>query len=83
MNDQARTQEDAGDDRAPPSGWDVLPDEHLPTPTYWPAALALAITLAFWGLISSAVIFLAGLALLAVSLFGWITQIRHEQRHTK
>ncbi|WP_146180350.1 hypothetical protein [Opitutus sp. ER46] len=64
-----------------PSGWTPLPLEHLPAPTFWPAGLALAITFLFWGLISSWVILVIGLGLFAVSLGGWIKDIRHERKH--
>jgi hypothetical protein len=70
-------------DARPPRGWTVLPIDHLPAPTFWPAGLALAITLAFWGLVSSLVILAAGLALLALSLLGWIKEIRNERKHSK
>jgi hypothetical protein len=65
----------------PGEGWTQLPAEALPAPTFWPAGLALGITLAFWGLISSVVIGGAGLGLMAVSLAGWIRQMRHERPH--
>jgi hypothetical protein len=65
----------------PRRAWARLPAEPLPAPTFWPAGLALGITLAFWGLVSSWVILTAGLILMAVALSGWIKHIRHERRH--
>lgn len=63
-----------------PQQWTPLPLEHLPAPTFWPAGLALAITFIFWGLISSWVVFAVGLFLFALSLAGWIADIRHERK---
>ena len=58
-----------------------LPAEHLPRPTYFPAGLAMGIAFLFWGLITSWVTFVVGLALFIASLAGWITEIRHERKH--
>lgn len=66
--------------RTPP-GWTPLPAEHLPAPTFWPAGLALAITFVCWGLISSWVVLGVGIGLFAVSLSGWITDLRDERKH--
>ena len=43
--------------------WQPLPPEHLPRPTYFPAGLAMGIAFLFWGLITSWVTFVIGLAL--------------------
>ena len=61
-------------------GWQRLPDEPLPHPTYFPAGLAMGVTFIFWGLISNWVVFLVGVALFAAALAGWITEIRHEHK---
>jgi hypothetical protein len=61
--------------------WEPLPAEHLPRPTYFPAGLAMGIAFLFWGLITSWVIIVVGLALFLASLAGWITEIRYEQGH--
>jgi hypothetical protein len=61
--------------------WEPLPAEHLPRPTYFPAGLAMGIAFLFWGLITSLVTFLVGLALFIASLAGWITEIRYERKH--
>jgi hypothetical protein len=61
--------------------WEVLPPEHLPRPTYFPAGLAMGVMFLFWGLISSLVIFLVGLVLFVAALAGWITEIRNERKH--
>jgi hypothetical protein len=65
---------------AVPPGWQVLPDEPLPHPTYFPAGLAMGVAFMFWGLISNWVVSLVGLALFAAALAGWITNIRHEHK---
>jgi hypothetical protein len=67
---------------APPesqSEWTVLPPKKLPEPTVWPAMLALAITFLVWGLVTSLIITGVGLALFAISMAGWIRDIRHER----
>lgn len=61
--------------------WEPLPLQHLPHPTYFPAGLAMAVTFLFWGLITSWVIFVVGLALFTASLAGWISEIRNERKH--
>jgi hypothetical protein len=62
-------------------GWEPLPAEHLPRPTYFPAGLAMGVTFLFWGLITSLIIFVVGLVLFSASLAGWITEIRYERKH--
>jgi hypothetical protein len=64
------------------SDWEPLPDEHLPRPTYFPAGLAMGTALIFWGLITTWIIFVAGIALFIAALAGWISEIRYE-RHQK
>jgi hypothetical protein len=61
-------------------GWEPLPPERLPGPTYFPAGLAMGTTFIFWGLITSWVVFLVGLSLFAAALVGWLTEIRRERR---
>lgn len=63
-----------------PPGWEVLPAERLPRPTYFPAGLAMGVAFLFWGLITSWVILLVGVALFTAALAGWITEIRHEHK---
>jgi hypothetical protein len=62
---------------AVPPGWQRLPDEPLPHPTYFPAGVAMGTAFMFWGLISNWVVLLVGVALFAAALAGWITDIRH------
>ncbi len=63
-----------------PEGWEVLPDEKLPRPNYFPAGLAMGTAFFFWGFITSTVILGVGAALFIASLAGWITEIRRERR---
>ena len=64
-----------------PPGWEPLPLEHLPQPTFFPAGLAMGTTFIFWGFITSWVILVAGLGLFVAALAGWITEIRHERKN--
>ena len=48
---------------AVPPGWQVLPDIPLPHPTYFPAGLAMGVAFLFWGLITTWVVLLVGVAL--------------------
>jgi hypothetical protein len=71
-------------DESPPvarPNWEPLPPERLPKPTYFPAGLAMGIAFLFWGLITSWVVVVVGLALFTASLAGWITEIRNERKH--
>lgn len=61
--------------------WEPLPHEHLPRPTYFPAGLAMGTTFIAWGLITSVVVLLVGVALFIASLAGWITDLRHARKH--
>ncbi len=62
------------------AGWEPLPSEHLPRPTYFPAGLAMGTTFVFWGVIASPVVFIAGIGLFIAALAGWISEIRHERQ---
>jgi len=59
--------------------WVKLPVEPLPQPTYWPAVMAVGITTAVWGLITSVLISLTGLVLMAMAVRGWIVDVGSEQ----
>src|SRR3954454_10360938 len=67
-------------DRELHPGWSPARPEHIPRPTYWPAALAFGITLFIWGLITTPLLSAPGLVLFAVALAGWIGEMRHERR---
>ena len=57
-------------------GWRALPSESLPSPTYYPVIMGLAITLMAWGPVTTLVISAIGLMLFIVSLGGWIGEMR-------
>lgn len=59
-------------------GWQAVEREPLPRPTYWPAALALAIVLLAWGIATTFLISIVGAILLAISLAGWIGELLHD-----
>jgi hypothetical protein len=61
-------------------GFVALHAEPLPKPTFWPATLAFAVTFLLWGIVTTPMITAVGVALLALSLAGWIGDIRHETR---
>jgi hypothetical protein len=61
----------------PPPGWELLPDEKLPRPNFFPAGMAMGTTFMFWGVITSWVVFLVGTGLFAAALAGWIYEMRH------
>jgi hypothetical protein len=60
------------------AGWKEPLPRHLPHPTYWPALLAFAMTLALLGPVTAMPITVVGLALAVVALAGWIGEIEHE-----
>jgi len=57
--------------------WEALPAAHLPRPTYWPVVLAVGILFLAWGIVTTIAISVIGLLLLALSLGGWIGELRH------
>ncbi len=63
-----------------PDDWNAAKPDIISEPTFWPAALALGSMLGLWGLASSLIISGIGLCLFAISLAGWIADIRHERR---
>lgn len=50
---------------------------NLPSPTYWPAALALGTALAFIGITTTYIVSMVGLILVGISIGGWIREIRN------
>jgi hypothetical protein len=58
--------------------WNRALPEKIPHPSAWPAGLAFGVASIFWGLIASPVILGIGLCGFAISLAGWIGDIRHE-----
>ena len=54
---------------------------HLPTPTVWPAALAVGVTLAAAGLITSPLLLVFGGILMAAAFVGWVSILTSEEAH--
>jgi hypothetical protein len=77
MPNEQPTMKNAG---AVPPGWQGLPDEPLPHPTYFPAGLAMGVAFIFWGLITTWPVWLVGVVLFFAALAGWIAEIRHEYK---
>jgi hypothetical protein len=59
-------------------GWTLPKPEHVPKPSIWPMGLALGITFTFWGIVTSWVVIAVGLSVFAISIGGWIGEMRHE-----
>jgi hypothetical protein len=60
------------------NGWSAPKPALIPKPTVWPSALALAVALLGWGLLTSTVLVAIGAILSVVALGGWIGDLRHE-----
>jgi hypothetical protein len=71
---------DPGSEAASHEGWSEPKPEHIPSPTFWPAGLALGITFLFWGIITSLVVVAVGFVVFVVSLSGWIGEMRNEAK---
>ena len=56
----------------PQSDWHTPQPKHLPRPSYAPALMALGLTAALWGLVTTWIISAAGLALIGVAAVLWI-----------
>lgn len=52
--------------------------EILPEPTYMPFLLAVSLLFLGWGLLTTWVISLAGVAGMGISIYGWIKDLIHE-----
>ncbi|HZS71143.1 MAG TPA: hypothetical protein VFA13_04855 [Candidatus Acidoferrum sp.] len=57
-------------------GWEKAMPEGLPKPTYAPATLALGITLAGAGMVTSYWVSVAGFVLIILGLAAWIGQLK-------
>lgn len=60
--------------------WSKPQGAHLPRPTYMPVVLALGFVCMLWGIVTTYLITLVGVALFAVAILGWIGELRHEHR---
>ena len=52
--------------------------ERLPSPTYTPAIVGLAVAVIAWGAVTTLAIAVLGLVLLAIGIGGWIRELRRE-----
>lgn len=62
----------------PKDDWNLPRPEAIPRPTYAPAAMAFGLTFLFWGFVTSPVVLFVGLAIVTLSLAGWVREMRHE-----
>ncbi len=60
-----------------PPEWKVKSDR-LVRPTYFPAAMALGVTLFLWGLLTSPIVLGTGFVRMVIALVGWIGEMCHE-----
>jgi hypothetical protein len=64
----------------PKPGWHPPLPARLPRPTASPALVALGACFLAWGVVTSWVFSVAGLAMLASGIGGWIREMRHDRR---
>jgi hypothetical protein len=50
----------------------------LPSPTYTPAIVGLAVAIIAWGAVTTIAIAVLGVMLLAIGIGGWIRELRRE-----
>lgn len=62
-------------------GWSQPHGMHIPEPTYMPVVMAIGIICMLWGIVTTYLITLVGVALFVISIWGWIGELRHEHRH--
>ncbi len=56
-------------------GWTRPLPADSPRPTYWPAALALGLTVTLWGMVTTPVILGVGAAVGVTALVGWVREL--------
>ncbi|HEX6511087.1 MAG TPA: hypothetical protein VF157_02230 [Chloroflexota bacterium] len=49
--------------------------EELPEPTIWPAALAVGLVAAAFGMLTVGIFFYAGVALVVIAMVGWMRDL--------
>ncbi len=54
--------------------------EEMPKPTIWPAALALGLVAACFGMITVGIFFYAGVLMVVVAVWGWMGDLIAESR---
>jgi len=57
-------------------GWNAPRPGTVPRRTLWPAAAALGMVLTLWGVVTVYLVAAVGIALLSVSVLGWIEELR-------
>ena len=48
----------------------------IPEPTFWPMVLALGVTIALWGILTSWVFIVTGMLLSLLSVYRWVMELR-------
>lgn len=61
--------------------WSKPQGMHIPAPTYMPVIVALGVVCMLWGIVTTYLMTLVGVALFAVGISGWIGELRHEHGH--
>jgi hypothetical protein len=67
-------------DKEDPSGWNTPKPDVVPSPSYWPFMLSVGAALFGFGLLTSKLIGLAGIALLVLAVVKWVGRLRHEEK---
>ena len=55
--------------------WNTARPQTLLKPTYWPAVMAMGITMILWGIITTVIITAVGLVLFILAAIGWIKDL--------
>ena len=50
-------------------------EDEMPKPTIWPAALALGLVAAAFGMLTSGIFFYAGVILVGIAITGWMRDL--------
>ena len=53
-------------------------EQEMPKPTIWPAALAVGLVAAAFGMITSGIFFFVGVALVVLAVVGWMRDLIEE-----
>jgi hypothetical protein len=60
-------------------GWHVAKPEVLPSPSYWPLALAFGAALLGFGVLTSYIISVVGLVVFVIAITKWIGELCRER----
>ena len=55
-------------------------EEEMPRPTFWPAALAMGLVAACFGMITVGIFFYAGVILMVIAIWGWMKDLIEESQ---